>query len=551
MRKIWFILLIITLLSFFVRIYEINSVPPGLTWDEAALGYNAYSILKTGKDEYGQRLPLVLKSFGDYKPALYVYLAIPFIALFGLTEFAVRAPSILLGSLIPLLSFFLIRELTGKDKNALGLILAGLLSISPWAVHFSRGAWEANVAFFGILLAILCLLKSTKDKKLFFFLSAILFCLSILTYQSSKIFSLAFFFGIIFIKRDFFLRKQNLKLTGILSLLLVGVFLFSVSSSEVRSRLAYLNQLSYSRKVAEIAQIKKEENNFTELNYNIFHSESFEYIKTVTSRYINYFSPKFLFSQGASDGRQGVLDYGVLHLFEIIFLILGVIYFVRSPNSDQKKILILLLLVAPIPAAASRDVISSVRTLPLVFPLEFLTAIGIYYASSFVRAYKFSVFLLPFLVLAILYNVFYYFDRLYIHTKIDSSEYFLGGYKPAVQAVIENNKPYDQIYFSTEYKEPYIYYLFYSKYDPEKFQKQAKLVINNPPDVGEVERLDNINFVKVDWHKLRYTPNLLLIGSEIELPKSEIENSNQARIIKTIYSPQAEKNVIFNIVETF
>jgi hypothetical protein len=433
----------------------------------------------------------------------------------------------------------------------LGLILAGLLSISPWAVHFSRGAWESNLAFFEILLAILFLLKSTKNKKLFFILSSVLFCLSILTYQSSKIFSLAFFFGIIFIKRDFFIRKQNLKLTGALSLLLAAVFLFSISNSDVRSRLAYLNQLSYSRKATEIAQIKKEENNFIELYYNIFHAESLEYIKTVTSRYLNYYSPKFLFSQGASDGRQGVLDYGVMHLFEAAFLILGLIYFVRSPNNDQKKILVLLLLVAPIPAALSRDVISSVRTLPLVFPLEFLVALGIYYAASFIKIYKFSVFLLPVLAVAILFNALYYFDRLYIHTKIDSSEYFLGGYKQAVETLIENKKPYDQIYFSTVYKEPYIYYLFYSKYDPEKFQKQAKLVISSPPDVGEVERLDNINFVKVDWHKLRYTPNLLLIGSEIELPKSEIENSNQAKIINTIYSPQAEKSVIFNLVETF
>ena len=74
------LLILITLLSFLLRVVNINFPP--LLWDEAALGYNAYSIIKTGMDEFGKFLPLIFKSFGDYKPGLYVYLAIPFVKLF-------------------------------------------------------------------------------------------------------------------------------------------------------------------------------------------------------------------------------------------------------------------------------------------------------------------------------------------------------------------------------------------------------------------------------------------------------------------------------------
>ena len=93
--KHFLVLAIILLVALALRIYKIGSIPPGLTPDEASLGYNAYSILKTGKDEYGALLPFVFKSFGDFKPGLYIYLTVPAVLIFGLTEFSVRLPSVL------------------------------------------------------------------------------------------------------------------------------------------------------------------------------------------------------------------------------------------------------------------------------------------------------------------------------------------------------------------------------------------------------------------------------------------------------------------------
>src|SRR5258705_13126314 len=93
------LLVCIVLFSAVLRLYQLGAVPVSPDWDEAALGYNAYSILQTGKDEYGKSFPIILQSFADYKPALYMYLAIPTIALFGLDTFAVRLPSAIFGIL--------------------------------------------------------------------------------------------------------------------------------------------------------------------------------------------------------------------------------------------------------------------------------------------------------------------------------------------------------------------------------------------------------------------------------------------------------------------
>ena len=111
MNKRIVILLIITIIAVLLRFWQLGQVPPSPDWDEAALGYNAYSILETGRDEYGTLLPVILRSFDDYKPGLYGYLTVPSIWLFDLNVWAVRLPSALIGSLTVVMSYFLVIEL--------------------------------------------------------------------------------------------------------------------------------------------------------------------------------------------------------------------------------------------------------------------------------------------------------------------------------------------------------------------------------------------------------------------------------------------------------
>ncbi len=137
-------LILIILLAGLLRIPAIGEYPAGLNADEAAIGYNSYSLLQTGKDEYGNSWPLSFVSFGDYKPGLYFYMVMPFIAALGINEFAVRLPSALFGIGTVLLVYFLAKELFNQKGAALASAL--LLAITPWHIHFSRGSWETNAA---------------------------------------------------------------------------------------------------------------------------------------------------------------------------------------------------------------------------------------------------------------------------------------------------------------------------------------------------------------------------------------------------------------------
>ena len=116
LKKYWLLILIV-ILAFSLRVYKLGDYPVGITWDEPALGYNAYSILKTGRDEYGKLFPITFKSFGDYKPGLFVYYLIPSIAAFGLKKFDIRFPSALAGVGTIIAIFFLTKMLFSKRKE--------------------------------------------------------------------------------------------------------------------------------------------------------------------------------------------------------------------------------------------------------------------------------------------------------------------------------------------------------------------------------------------------------------------------------------------------
>src|SRR3989338_9833529 len=135
MKRQYLILILIILLAAFLRFWQLGENPPSLTWDEAAWGYNAYSLGIDGKDEFGRFLPLnYLESFGDFKPPVYAYLDIIPVKFLGLNEFAVRFPSALFGVLTVLLTYFLVKRLfpQSKQKENYAFVSSLFLAISPW-----------------------------------------------------------------------------------------------------------------------------------------------------------------------------------------------------------------------------------------------------------------------------------------------------------------------------------------------------------------------------------------------------------------------------------
>ena len=127
-----------------LRLVALDKSPLAINWDESSLGYNAYSLALTGKDEYGKSWPLSLKSFGDYKPSLYSILSVPVVKIFGLNQRSVKYISVIVG-VMSLVALWLCLKIWIKSEWQQILIMT-IISFEPWRLHFSRTALETNLS---------------------------------------------------------------------------------------------------------------------------------------------------------------------------------------------------------------------------------------------------------------------------------------------------------------------------------------------------------------------------------------------------------------------
>jgi 4-amino-4-deoxy-L-arabinose transferase-like glycosyltransferase len=544
--KFWLLILIV-ILAFALRVYKLGDYPVGLTWDEPALGYNAYSILKTGRDEYGKFFPITFKSFGDYKPGLFVYYLIPSVWIFGLNEFAIRFPSALAGVGTIVAVFFLVKIIFEKRKEVFSLALLSslLLAISPWNIHFSRGAWEANFALFTIVLGVIFLLKFS------FFPAFIFFAFSFYVYHGAKVFLVVFLGGsLLFLFKDLRRLPQEKKRIGLILLFLLLIPLFT-SFKGSANRAKVMSIFSYKRPEEEINKTFSQEEGNRNLNFLLYHSEILETGRGILNRYLNHFSGRFLFFEGDwGSPRHSVPYMGMMYFAEIPFLILGIGYFLATKKTSSENLLIWWLLMGPVPAAITRDAVHGIRSYWMVIPLVIFTSLGIWRFFSLVRTCwpKFFFPSLFFVFSVYIFCFILYLDLYYIHFPKKNSFGWNYGAKEVAKIIEEGKSKYSKIIMTQKYGQPYIFYLFYNQYPPEKYQKQAHLKENPWGDVGIVERIDNIEFRNVYWPDDRNCQNCLFIDDELGLPEKDILQTPGARILKEIKF--LDGRIAYRIVET-
>mgnify|MGYP001560461391 CR=1 FL=1 len=539
------LLIIALLVGAALRLWSLGANPPHLFSDEAALGYNAYSILNTGRDEHGDLLPIIFKSFGDWKPGLYVYLTVPFVSAFGLTEWSVRLPSALAGITAIYLVYLITRELfQEKMANVVSFVLA----ITPWHIHFSRGAWEANVALTILLGGIYFFLNFVSGSKNSLLISSVLFALTLWAYQGAKLSTLIVLLLLCGIYRKTLLKYKKNTLSAALCgfLIAIPVFLSLINGKagrlEVFSVFSYRRPQEYIENILTQASEKK-----NSLQYFLYHSEQQSLGRGVLGRWLNHYSGKFLFFDGDENLRHHSTDIGMLLLVQAPFLAIGFLYLLRQKNIKAILLTIGWLILAPLPAALSRDSSHAIRSFHLVIPLVVICSAGTLYLIEEVRNRKKNLrnFIYALCTMFFVINFIYYLDQYYIHYPKRESKAWTYGYKQAVGKLQSQGEK--SIVFQQSYNQPYIFFLFYTKYDPRKFQQIAKKsFVKEGIDVGKQTMLENITFKDATLGDLNnknkiivYDPETppfpAIITSNDNLEKTEIkrlDNSTAFIILK-------------------
>ena len=474
-KKNWYFLsvILILLLAAFLRFYKLGVVPHGMFWDEAAVGYNGYSIVTTRRDEWLVRLPVSFQSFGDYKAPLGIYINGIFTYLFGMNLWAVRLPFVII-SLIGILGLmFLATEVFKENKYAkyYSLFVGFIATVSPWHFHYSRTGFDNGIALTLLIWGLLFFIKVLKSNFKNYWASfamAISFSLSIYAYHSSKVVVPLLFIliAVLFFKKIWEYKKRII-FPGIIFIVVLIPFLKDVFLGE----------------------------GLTRANVTIFSSQlSFgEKLLYILKSYATHLSPNFLLLGETTTLRHGTGYLGVLFITTFLLSILGVIALFRKQKKTKQSIKNLsyyrlffgLLVIGLLPACIALEVPHSSRS-SLSFPgFVFLSIYGLDYLIKKIKLSQINkkmlgshgeknIVVMSVVGIILMTHIFFatlFFNHYFTVFAKESANAFKDGYIEAFEIAYSYEKgkgveEVDKIIFTSDYGQPYIYALFVRKTNP-------------------------------------------------------------------------------------
>jgi|SRR3989344_2523207 len=487
MRK-WFVIIslgLVVVFAGFLRFYKVTENPPSLSWDEAAVGYNAWNILNTGRDEWGRTLPLSFKSFEDDKHPLHIYLTVPTVAIFGPNELGVRASSAFFGIFNVLIIFFLARKLFystfGGKSDLAGIIASLVLAISPYNIHFSRYNHELNFALFFFMMGVYLLLKGIEKKNYLIVLGFASLGLDLLSYHSAKVIAPPVVVLITILYFKDLLKVKKLFLLGVLAFSFFVTLLFIEPSLLGGAR---LKQTS---------------------------SAESRTIQSIESKYLKHFTYDFLFNKGDANPRLSA-QTGTFYKIDLLFLSIGLLSLLWGIFKGKKEYLIILAwaLLAPVPASISTEAPHVARAMFMTGSWHLVIALGIYTVLNLLRSkyFKIVVGLVMIIIFGISLSKFWqsyfkdYRDRYAIEWQYGMKE---------IVNYIKDHPEYDEIYMTAERQQPYIFYLFHFQTPPPSYLKTVEYNNTLSRSANTVSGFSKYHFGLWDEIESLPIPNVLYV----------------------------------------
>ncbi len=537
-NKVFIIYAAIFALAIYLRLFQFGEVPNGLYQDETAIGFNAYSILETGKDEYGKNFPLYFKSFGDYKLPVYIYLTVIPVKIFGLTDFAPRVASVFFSILTVGLFYFFVKRIS--KNTALALVSMLLLAINPWHLHYGRATFEVSVALFFFLSGSFLLLE--KKKNIFISVLGVgCFVVALYTYNLTRLLSPALLFLVFSLN-----IKEWKKVTLVHKLVVAGVIVLgfiplllsilnpegvqSASGTLITSSAAIQAPLLELRSYMIGTPIL-----FQKLFFSHFTLTGWEYIRHIAS----YGSFDFYFLNGSSHGNHGIGNFGQFYLFESFTILLGLI--VAFMKKEQWRMLAVLWGIIVIAVCAlTREAPHATRSFFLILPLTIFSAYGMivffHYINS--RTAKIKIIYGVFVSAFFLYNIIFYFSSYYQRFPIFYAKNWRSEDGVLSKYVKDHESKYEKIVIDESVGIPYTSFLYYLTYSPEVFQRTVQRDKDDSEGFSKVKSFGKFEFRKIDWNKDLTSDKTLFITTFENQPEEKY-------IVEKILYPQ--RPVVINV----
>jgi len=492
--------------STFVMLHKLGTVPSGLYVDEALSGYNAYSILKTGRDEYAKSFPIAFRFFGSYSPPLYVYLTAISVKLLGLNVFSTRFVSAVAGVVMTYV-FYVSLKIFKITKNKLSTFFATFVFIvSPWNILLARSGHEVYLGFLLFSMSTLLLYRAISQQK-WLLMGLLLMSLSTYGAHTERFLAPLFLtFYFLFFYKKLKLDKQKIKqgLSLLLFSQLPNIYLLATPAFFSKTKLFFQSVI-----VVQSAKIYLPS----------FISYPLAFVREFFSQFVTYFSPRSLFLLGDPDFQRSAPEIGVFQSWLVIPYLVGVFLLWKERKNTWSKYLLLMLFATPFLTSITKDPFSSQRALPLLYPLSLVIGLGINYFFEKYNKKGVSVVFFGLLVLFLISLWRSYFVLL----PGERGEYWTHGYKDLANEIYKRpNTKF--IVDQTRQKPSYIELLFFLQYPPERLHNEvgSHIAENYYKDTQFEQGYKLSNFVtrSIVWEMDVYKQQIL-VGDDLAISESQ------------------------------
>jgi hypothetical protein len=476
-----------------LRTAALQRVPAGFNQDEACNGYDAYSLLRTGRDQHGNLLPVAIQAFNDYRMPLFDYSLVIPVGIFGLRPLSVRLGAALWG----------IADLIGVAVVACMLIglrgaalAVALLAISPWHLPISRFGHEAITAAATISLATAAFFLALRMRRgRWLLVSGLMFGFSLYSYSITKAFLLPFAIWLV----AFYWRDLRRFRKYVLAAAIIVVICAIPQAWALSRHYAQMMARYHSVSVLGLAWAMR--------------------LRVIGQGLFFNLGPNFLFRYGSDDVSLHPPGYGQLLVAQAAMLFLALCSLLDPGFRRAAVFLLGWFAIAAITAVLILPFGHPLHTLMMLTPLTLLCALGMVFlfdlatASRTARLAVAAVILLAAAVQGTRFLTFYFRD--YPALAAYQFQYGLG------DAVVHANDAGSGPVVITQYSnQPYIYVLFFTRYPPERFQKDQ--VVQAPGLFGPVSSFDRYRFEDAELAYRKLPAGVFVLSGYEAVPRPPV-----------------------------
>jgi 4-amino-4-deoxy-L-arabinose transferase-like glycosyltransferase len=429
----------IVLLGSFLRLWRIGSVPYGMTNDEGGGIYTALSIWQTGRSLDGKLLPLNFNLDNSFAP-VFEYLTAPFIGIFGPTPMVMRVSYVVMSLLGIGLLYGIAKRLFQSEWIALSC--AFVYAVSPWSIHMNRGSYDGPIVLFFLwfLYVFICTMKT----------GSILWSLPILTisfysYHATKLFLLPFVPFLLFVYHKTLWKRKKERMVFLLGCAVVFASFVYVAKTQGVTRQKVLLFSDISRVAQEVD--RQREFNSAPWAFRVIVNNKFTYFaKYITGQYLGAFSPEFLFLFGEG-GIYGTYNHGVLYLFELPLLFIGILSILRQKDRRTTLLVFGGLLLAPVPSSLAIDKSYALRSIMMLPFFAMIIGVGFWTTIEYLAKRRRAVLVsgMAALMLGYMLSIVLYVYQYHFRYSIYGAEYWFASSRDVVELIQRKRSQYDHI----------------------------------------------------------------------------------------------------------